>query len=114
MPDNKIMKTHEFEDAIFYRASCDCGSPDCDLTLELEKDKELQMIFLNMYKNLSWSSYWGDGDIWYKNLWLRIKCALKVLFTGYIQVEESFIFKDIKQIEHFTNAINEGIEKLNE
>jgi len=112
MPDNKIMKTHEFDEAIFYRASCDCGSPDCDLTLELEKDKDLQMIFLNLYKNLAWSSYWGSGDVWYINLWRRIKCALKILITGHIQVEETFVFRDIEQIEHFTNAINEGIEKL--
>jgi poly-D-alanine transfer protein DltD len=112
MPDNKIMKTHEFNDSIIYRASCDCGSSECDLTLELEKDKDVEMLFLNLYKNLVWSSYWGSNDGWYVNLWRRIKCALTVLFTGYIKVEETFVFHDIEQIEHFINAINEGIEKL--
>lgn len=112
MPDNKIMKTYECDNTIFYRASCDCGSPECDLILELEKNKDLEMVFLNLYKKLRWSSYWGDGDIWYINLWRRIKYAIKVLFTGYIEVEETFIFKDSQQIEHFTTAINEGIEKL--
>ena len=112
MPDNRIMKTHEFDDSILYRASCDCGSPECDLTLELEKDKDFDMIFLNIYKKLIWSAYWKDNDKWYKNLWLRLKYAIKILFTGYIEVEESFVLQGTEQIESFTNALNEGIEKL--
>jgi hypothetical protein len=114
MTSNRIMEIHKFEDAIFYRAACDCGSPDCDLTLELEKDKDLDMIYLNMYKNLSWSSYWNDDDKWYKNLWCRIKCAIKILFTGYIKVEESFILRDHEQIKSLMDALIDGMESLNE
>ena len=97
---------------LYYRAACSCGDEGCDLTLELEKDKECSMIFLNMYKNLYWSSHW-KSDNFFKNKWIRIKAALKMLFTGYVKIEESFIFKGDEQIDAFLNALKEGREYLN-
>ncbi len=39
----RVMRTHDdFDRSVWYRASFMCGSEDCDLTLELEIDKELQ------------------------------------------------------------------------
>ena len=45
----KVMKTEEFGDSIFYRIAC-CGSQDHDMTMELEWDKDVKMVFLNFYK----------------------------------------------------------------
>jgi hypothetical protein len=113
MTEKRVMKLNEFENAIYYRASCSCGEPKCDLTIELEKDEGLpDMIFLNMYKNLYWSSYW-QSDNFFKNAWIRIKGAFKMLFTGYVKVEESFIFQGDKQIDAFLNALKEGRDYLN-
>lgn len=107
------MKLHEFEDSVFYRAACCCGNEKCDLTLELERDEDIDnMIFLNMYKNLYWSSHWGSNNCLF-NFWLRIKAALRVLFTGYIKVEESFIFKGEEQINDFLDALKKGLDYLN-
>ena len=114
MINNRIMKLNEFEDAIYYRAACDCSSSECDLTLELELDKEFDIIFLNLYKDLYWASYWDDGDKWYKNLWLRIKGALRILFTGSIKVQETFVFKGKDHIQPFIDALQTGMEKLDE
>lgn len=106
------MELHKFGDAIYYRAACSCGDDKCDLTLELEKDKKCGMIFLNMYKNLYWSSHW-QSDNFFKNMWIRVKAALKMLFIGYVKIEESFIFKGDEQIDAFLNALKEGREYLN-
>jgi len=109
----RVMKLNEFENSVWYRAACSCGDERCDLTLELEKDEEISsMIFLNMYKNLYWSSHWKSDNKLF-NLWLRIKVAAKVLFTGYIKIEESFIFKGEEQIDDFMDALKEGRDYLN-
>lgn len=113
MTSYRTMKTNEFGNAVFYRIACDCGSNEHDLHIEFEKDPEIpEMIFLNFYKKLEWSSYWGDDDKWYKNLRNRIKGALKILFKGYIEVEESFILGGEEHIDSFIKALEEGKQYL--
>jgi len=112
MTEKRVMKLNEFEGAIYYRASCSCGEPKCDLTIELEKEKDVDMICLNIYKNLYWSSHW-QSDNFFKNMWIRIKGALKMLFVGYVKVEESFIFQGDEQINAFLDALKEGRDYLN-
>ena len=108
MISNKVMKTGEFDDAIYYRLPCSSGSKNHDVTLEFEYDKDIsEMIFLNMYANLEWSSYWGDTNF-FQRIWRRIKTAVKILFTGYIQFEESFIIRGEDHIDAFIEALNEG------
>jgi len=111
MTSNRIMKIHEFEDSVYYRASCSCGEPDCDLTLELEKDKDCDMIFLNMYKKLRWSAHWRS-DNFFKTLWYKIKMMFKILFLGYTEIEECFIFCGDEQIDGFLDALKEGRDYL--
>ena len=111
MTTKNVMKIHEFEDTVYYRAACNCGSSKCDLTIELEADKDLQMIYMNMYKDVYWSAYW-KSDNFLGGIWVRIKAALRVLFNGYIEVEESFILQGDEQIDAFMDAIQEGREHL--
>lgn len=112
MTEKRIMKLYEFGDSVYYRAACSCGDSKCDLTLELEKEKDIDMIFLNMYKNLYWSSHW-KSDNFFKNKWIRIKAAFRMLFTGYIKIEETFMFKGDEQIDAFLDTLKEGREYLN-
>ena len=105
------MKTNEFVDSIYYRAACDCGSDEHDVTIELERDEDIpSMIFLNFYKNIAWSSHWGELN-WFSQIWKRIKCSLKMLFTGYVVLEESFILSE-DNIKPFIEALIEGEEYL--
>ena len=109
MTSYRTMKTNEFKDSIFYRVACDCGSDEHDIHMEFENDPEIPgFIFLNFYKKLVWSSYWGDNDKWYKNFWLRIKGATKMIFKGYVEVEESFILRGEEHIDSFIEALEEG------
>jgi hypothetical protein len=108
------MVTHEFKDAIFYRVACDCGDERCDLTLTLELD-EHGIIFLNIYKKLRASSYWGN--YWnhfdfIRVFWNKIKMTFKIWTQGYIEVEESTVFQNEDHIENFIKALEEGIVYL--
>jgi hypothetical protein len=113
---NKVMKVAEFDNAIFYRANCGCGSDDCGLTLELEYDPEINMVSLNMYQKLAYCSWFGvsptEKFYWFKDMYNRIKGALKLFFTGKIELEESFLFRESEQIDHFILALQEGMEKI--
>jgi len=111
MTSFRIMQTEDFGDSVFYRATCACGIDDHDLALILEFDEDLpDMVTLVMFKDLVYASYWEDS------LWGRFKKrilgTLRMLFTGYIKVEESFIFQGERQIDEFINALQEGMEKI--
>jgi len=113
---NKVMKIMEFDDAVYYYANCGCGSNECGLTLELEYDPKINDISLNMYQKLIYCSWFGirtmDKFYWFKDMYNRIRGALKLLFTGKIQLEESFLFRESEQIDHFIIALQEGREKI--
>lgn len=108
MTTNRIMKLEENKNAVMFRAACDCTDQDCDMTLDLEVDEDF--LYLTLFKKLRWSSCWKCENI-FQEIWLRISCAVKVLFTGYIEVEEAFLMRD-KQIDDFVDAITEAKEKL--
>jgi hypothetical protein len=107
MISKNVMKTNEFDDSIYYRAACSCNSSEHDVTIEFERDEEIpSMIFLNFYKNIGWCSHWGDLN-WFQQIWKRIKCSFLMLFTGYVELEESFILTE-DNIEPFIEALIEG------
>jgi len=105
------METNNFGDAIFYRASCSCSDKQCDLELELELDKEINMINLNIYEDLYYSSYWKT-DNWFADKWYRIKASLRLLFTGEIKVEGSFMFEGEEHINDFLKTLKQGMAQL--
>ena len=109
MISSKVMKTNEFDDAVYYRVACECGSDEHDVTIEFEKLPDIDdMIFLNFYKKIYWSSNWKSNDNWLRNIWFRIKGSLKILFLGYLELEGDFIIKGEEHIDSFTEALKEG------
>jgi hypothetical protein len=104
----RVMEIEKFKDSIYYRVSCDCGQPDCDLQVELERDEDFpSMIFLNIYKNLLFSAHWHN-DGWFKIQWAKIKAIFRIIFFGYIEVNEGFILKGEEHIECFIQALQQG------
>lgn len=109
MISKNVMKTHEFKDSIFYKMECACGSSKDIVTIEFEKyESHSDMILLNFYKYISWRSY-RHINIFY-NFWERIKCAIKVLFTGYVELEGSFLIQGEESINSIIEALEEGKE----
>jgi len=111
MISKNVMKTNEFDDSIYYRAACSCGSNEHDVTIEFERDEKIpSMIFMNFYKNIAWCSHWGNLN-WFERVWERIKCSIVMLFTGYVELQECFILSN-DNIEPFIKALIEGEEYL--
>lgn len=108
----RMMKTEEFEDSIYYRAACDCGSKDHDILIEIELDKKIpDVVFLNFYKDVCWCSNWGNLNFFQR--WIKkIKAVFRMIFTGYIELEESFIFRGEEHIKEFIEGLNEALRKI--
>lgn len=112
MISQNVMKNKEFDDSIYYTVACSCGSDEHNATIEFGFDKDVpDMIFLNFYKNVAWCSSWGNRNF-FSQIWYRISGSLKMLFTGYIELEESFLIEDELSIDGFIEALQEGKEYI--
>lgn len=107
----KVMKTDEFDDSIFYRIACGCGSRDHDFELWLEYDKDINDITLMVEKTLYWKYYY-DLSPWYEKIYKRLFAGLKLIFVGYLEMQADVLFMDKKHIEGFIEALQEGIIKI--
>lgn len=85
-----ISITSKFEDAIFFRATCLCCSPDHDHSLTVEHDSETNDITVSIYQELEWAQYDSrEGKV--KRLFKRVRNALQYLFTGRVKAEGHFL-----------------------
>lgn len=108
----RVMKTNEFDRSVYYKADCSCGSDEHCITIEFEHDEEIpSMIFLNFYKDIAWCCHWGSPNF-FKRCWLKTKAVFRIIFTGYIELNESFILQGEKQIEDLIYAMQEGLERV--
>ncbi len=112
MISDNVMKVKEFGDSVIYRVGCDCMDKDCELTLELELEKDRQMVFLNMTKDLVWDEYY-HSEWKIVRAWRRLKCTLRMLFTGRIEIESSLVLKHNNMMA-LRDAIDEGISIMEE
>ena len=84
----------------------------------------LPYIVMELYANVSyyedwnwpeWNSFWS---IWYwatskiRRWRRRIRASFKLLCTGWVEEEASFLFMDEKAIEDYIKALNEGLRKM--
>ncbi len=107
----RVMKTHDFDKSVFYRVACDCTEPDHDMTIEMEIDNDFPNIGLHIYAKLESSVYWG-GSNWFERQWKRIKYSMSLLFKGWIEVEQEFLFINDEHISNFIEALEDGREKM--
>lgn len=105
----RVMKTHEFDDSIFYRVACDCTDDEHDVRLELETD-ELGILTMRIYANFQWVSYYANT--WYGRIWERIITPIKMLITGRVEVYHEILFLHENHIDAFIAAMEEGKIKI--
>lgn len=133
----KVMLMEDRGDSITYRCACDCGEGEHDLHIEFEYDKELQqMLFLNFYKDVYFFDYFRRDVLWFddiikkvkekkfkeavsdffddtlfyywKNFRYRLRKAVRLLFTGYLKMNEDFILHGVDHIDSFIGVLEEG------
>ncbi len=119
-PMKKIMVEGEFSKSIMYRAACDCGSPDHDLVIDMEFDKELGLTILTFYEKVEFSPYyWGNTEdskwVAFKGkmgaLKRRVKAAFKLLTGSHLEYDSTFIMYGEDQIDDLIKAFEYAREK---
>ena len=133
----RVMLVNEWENSITYRCACDCGEASRDIYIEFEYDKDLQqMLFLNFYKDVYFFDNFRRDVLWFddvvkkvkerefkeaiydffdnslfyywKNFRYRLRKAVRILFTGYLEMNEDFILKGVDHIDNFIKVLEEG------
>lgn len=106
-----VMKVNEWDTEVWYEIGCICTGDDCRSQIAFEIDKEFNHIDIIFYKKVMWADYWGNNPFYVK-WWKRFKASLRILFTGYIELEGDFMIQDIDHLEAFIEALDEGKQKM--
>ena len=132
----RVMVVNQYKDAITYRVACACGSPEHDVYVSFEFDKDLpDMMSLEFYKDVYYFDYYRKDVLWFdefkkiakksgkesiiylldntivcffKNLWYRLKKATRLVFTGYLKMNEDFILQSEEHVNNFIEILEEG------
>jgi hypothetical protein len=133
-PSYKVMEIDRFDDEIFYRVACQCGSADCDMTMTLKLDRKTGYISMLFEKKMLTSTDWNISPVWFdllddsweetlenlknwfKNLLIRTKNKLKHTWTiwihGYMESSADLLINEEKHIQSFLEAIEAGKKEL--
>ena len=107
----KVMKVEEFDDAVFYRVACGCGSRNHDFELWMEYDKELKYVTMSISQTMYWKHYY-ELYPWYERWFKRVCCSIKILFGGRIEMESDVLFSKKEHIESFIGALKVGLQHI--
>jgi len=113
----ELINSLEFKNGIgsFYkfRTSCSCEDKEHAMTIEIEYDTDFHELMLTFYHNVYWCDYWKPNNF-FTRLWRKITTTWKLWFTGYIELEEGFIFRGEEQVEAVGNAILDSAKRIRE
>ena len=107
---NFVSRLKQRKDVAYYKCSCECMDPRCDVIFALEHDEQYNDITLVFYNDFIYDS--GCEYKLYKKIWKRICGSLRLLFIGRVQTSHSVIIAGPEHIQSLIDALNEGIEKL--
>ena len=120
MEKRNIEVIYDSDDFVEFRTTCQCCSDDHELTVIVEvedwnkKDKNSpsRPMVLLCFKCGRFEDPVHDN--FFKRLWKRIKDACKILFTGYLDLEGDFIFRDdeTNHLRDFRSALGEAITQV--
>jgi hypothetical protein len=106
---NAMMKIKEYDDAVYYRVACGCSGCDNDMAIWAEKtgdeDYEVRMS-IDMVAHGYRSRF---NSLWLR--WLdepinRMAIALRVLFTGRIELNQEFVLNK-ENVRGFRTALQD-------
>lgn len=130
-PAQGILKTRDFGSSVFYKVTCECGQPDCDMDFEIEADDDLQDIMMNLWVEPK-SDWWRrlvkeNHHPMIENSWLyaidynirsiinglyhRINITYQLWTQGYIRYYHTTILNK-QQAYNFAETIKRSIIEL--
>ena len=117
MKESNFEKTYDSNDMVMFQTTCQCGSDDHILHVTVEdwhdgKDEPLPVVTFD-FKCKRRDAGYREG--FFEKIWERIKDACKILFTGQIVVDGSFIFRyGDNHLKDFRSALDEAIRQVEE
>ncbi len=102
--DMNLLKTHEFEDSVFFRVPCGCGYPEHDVEMAFNL-RTREGKFPDFTLDLTFKVYYTAF-----RFWERITKAFRILVTGTIEYEGDVILNE-EQLDGFERAIRYAREK---
>jgi hypothetical protein len=110
-----VMKEREYKNSVWYRLACNCQDPEDDAHIEIEIDKDVQMMTLTFGRRfrIFYNSSYTDEVFekiknWVRSMKWRLSLVIKMLFTGYIKIDSELIILDVKHIDSYIKALQEG------
>jgi hypothetical protein len=110
----------EYDNAIFFKAQCGCASSDDEQHLCMSYNDDLQDVELLVSCKVTTeyfpSSYddtlWESVGNWVSAQLFKVKQVYRLLTTGVLTAETSFLFESEAQIQDYITALQLGLEKL--
>lgn len=69
-------------------------------------------LCVTISSKLKHCNYQAEYENIFKRMYFRIKSALKILFTGSVDMESDYIFQSREHVEDYINALKTGIENV--
>lgn len=128
-PAEGIMKTHDFGDSIYYRVDCACGNEDDQIDFEVELDKEMKQVILNLWtvqKTDWWTKPFKEysssenafvewvEEGWFRfwnGLFIRLKHTWTLWWYGYVKYYSTTIMSQ-QQALNFAETIKTAISHV--
>jgi len=104
-----VMLLRESENSVVYRVACDCIEPGHDVFVDFEINKKWGMN-LTFHKNLEYAHYDCDesASVKLENLFKRLFAGVKLMLTGYLEVQSDFLLMEPQKIDSFIKVLEEG------
>jgi hypothetical protein len=102
---------------IMWRVPCGCGSVEHDLTFDVEWDREINDVRMNIYGKIETPSSYYHSNWWIEkwgNICRRISIAFRVLLVGYVSCEVDLLFRTERDIRDLAVVLLDVIEKMKE
>lgn len=91
-----------------FRTTCDCMHLDDDCWVDIDYDRELNMVSMDFtVKTCPKSQYQLYRENIFKKFWIKTKLVFKLIFDIPLEYESSFIFRGNEHIENFAELISE-------
>jgi len=107
----RIMKTHEFEDSVYFRATCSCDWHKHAHEIEVRQDEDLGEVMVGISTTIDANEKYCNTKF-YEKIWWRIKTAITALFIGRIEAGSEFLFENTKQVDAYLEAIKKAMNDL--
>lgn len=112
---NKVMLESEFKGFLLFRAACACLHPDHDVRI-LVSFEENTGVEIEFHKKLSLTvvneGFPSSLRERLKVIWQRLVACFKILFTGELELESSFLLTEVQHLDDLISALQTGREMV--